>query len=301
MTSEFNKLFPKLRPKEVIGTQRRPNRRDLIERNIPVGLPDLPPSIALQRAALKPKQAALINIQQIINDMNPVSPVRASLTVLVDPHDDPQLDLTSSSPELDEEEEKGIEDDFIAKIKGVEIERVKDARVAKRARVDMQEFAKKVRAVRGRKPKLTVATGVRRRRRSPSLASPSRAAAAADAADAAAAAEAAAAALPTVQPGMNLELTTAEAALALTNSQMGTNVTMEDLSPVMEVKDDGDTYIWSVGKVEKRELTVAEAALVLTNMQAGTNLTMQDLRTAREMVDLWDNEDVFQWTVGNIA
>ena len=46
-------------------------------------------------------------------------------------------------------------------------------------------------------------------------------------------------------------------------------------------------------------MTVAEAALVLTNAQAGTNVTMEDLRTARLMVDLWDNEDVYEWTVGN--
>ena len=241
----------------------------------------------------------------MINDMQPESAMRASLTVLADPYNDPLSDsdwetLMPSSPEMDEQLESYIEDNFIAKVKGVELKKVKDARVAKRARVDMQAFAKKVRTVRGRAPKVTAA----KRAVSPPLASPSRAAAEADAADAARAAARASTPTPTpspppMQPGTTRELTVAQAALALTNSQTGTNVTMDDLKTVMEIEDDEETYTWVVSGTETRELTVAEAALILTNMQAGTDVTMQDLRTARLMVDLWDNEDVYQWTVGN--
>ena len=302
MTSEFNKKLPLIHPKEVIGTKRRPKRRDLTERNNLSGLPDPEPHIALHRAALKLETASLMNQQQMINDMQPESAMRASLTVLADAHNDPVSDsdwetLTPSSPEMDEQVEEYVEDNFIAKVRGVELKKVMDARVAKRARVDTQAFAKKVRTVRGRAAKRAV---------SPPLASPSRAAAEADAADAARAAARASTPTPTpspppppMQPGTTRELTVAQAALALTNSQTGTNVTMEDLKTVTEIEDDEETFTWLVAGTETRELTVAEAALMLTNMQMGTDLTMQDLRTARQMVDLWDNEDVYQWTVGN--
>ena len=311
MTSESNKLLPELIPKERIGTKRRPNRRDYVERGVPLDLPDESPSMTLRRATLKVGQAALINQQQMITDMNPESSLRSSLTVLADPHKDSLSDsdwetVTSSPPPLNEVEERWIEDSFIAKVSGMDMKRVKDARVAKSSRVDVQAFAKKVRTVKGKGKKLKVST--RKGRVSPPLASPSRAAAAADAADAAAAEAAAAAAAkepapapPFMQPGITVEMTPAQAALALTTRQTGTQVTMDDLKTVIEVDDNQDTYNWTVGSIHTGELTLAEAALILTNMQAGTNLTMQDLRTAREMVDLWDNEDVFQWTVGNIA
>ena len=306
MTSEFNKKLPLLQPKEVIGTKRRPTRRDLTQRDLPPNLPDLEPHIVLQRAALKLQTATLMTQQQILNAMQPESAMRESLTVLADAYNDPSSDsdwetLTPSSPEMEEQVERYVEDNFIAKVKGVELKKVMDARVAKR-RLGMQAFAKKVRTVRGRATERTAA----RRAVSPDLASPSRAAAEADAADAARAAalaaEAASSPTPTpppTEPGITRELTVAQAALALTNSQTGTNVTMEDLQTVMDIEDDEETYTWGVSGTETRELTVAEAALVLTNMQAGTDVTMQDLRTARLMVDLWDNEDVYQWTVGN--
>ena len=306
MTSEFNKKLPLIQPKEVIGTKRRPKRRDLKERNDLSGLPDPEPHVALHRAALKLETASLMNQQQMINDMQPESAMRASLTVLADAHNDPVSDsdwetLTPSSPEMDEQVESYVEDNFIAKVRGVELKKVVDARVAKRARVDMQAFAKKVRTVRGRASNRTAA----KRAVSPPLASPSRAAAEADAADAARAAARASTPTPTpsppppMQPGTTRELTVAQAALALTNSQTGANVTMEDLKTVTEIEDDEETFTWLVSGTETRELTVAEAALMLKNMQMGTDLTMQDLRTARQMVDLWDNEDVYQWTVGN--
>ena len=368
MTSEFNARYDIVRPKKVIGTQRPPNRRDLTDRELTQrnlsDLPDPEPHIALRRAALKLKTATLMSQQQIIQDMQPESAMRASLTVLADAHNDPVSDpdwetVKSSSPEMDEQVENYIEDSFIAKVRGAKVGKVKDARDAKRTRTDMQAFAKKVRTVRERSTKHRAP----KRAVSPPLASPSRAAAEADAADAAravaAAADAADAAreaapastptpaLPPMQPGTTRELTVAQAALALTNSQMGTNVTTEDLKPVMEIEDDEETYTWgtsktetremrvaeaalaltnsqmgtnvtmedlktvteieddeetytwSVSKTETREMTVAEAALVLTNAQAGTNVTMEDLRTARLMVDLWDNEDVYEWTVGN--
>lgn len=78
---------------------------------------------------------------------------------------------------------------------------------------------------------------------------------------------------------------------------------MEELRATGEIDDldySTDTYHWTVGGVGTRELTVAEAALAMTNMQAGTRVTMDDLRTSREMVDLWDCEDTFTWTVGNV-
>ena len=241
----------------------------------------------------------------MMNDMQPESSMRSSLTVLADAYNDPVSDSdwetqAPSSPEMEEQTENYIEDNFIAKVRGVELEKVKGARVAKNARADMQAFTQKVRTVRGRPRTRTAA----KRAVSPPLASPSRAAAEADAADAARALARAQTptptpALPPTQPRTTRELTVAQAALALTNSQTGTNVTMEDLKAVMEIEDDEETYTWGVSGTETRELTVAEAALMLTNMQTGTDLTMQDVRTARLMVDLWDNEDVFQWTVGN--
>ena len=355
MTSEFNARYDIVRPKKVIGTQRPPNRRDLTERELTQrnlsDLPDPEPHIALRRAALKLKTATLMSQQQIIQDMQPESAMRASLTVLADAHNDPVSDpdwetVKSSSPEMDERVENYIEDSFIAKVRGAKVGKVKDARDAKRTRTDMQAFAKKVRTVRERILKRRAP----KRAVSPPLASPSRAAAEADAADAAREAALASTptpALPPMQPGTTRELTVAQAALALTNSQtgtnvtmedlktfteiendeetytwgvlktetrkltvaqaalaltnsqMGTNVTMEDLKTVTEIEDDEETYTWGVSKTETREMTVAEAALVLTNAQAGTDVTMQDLRTARLMVDLWDNEDVYEWTVGN--
>ena len=322
MTSEFNKKLPLLQPKEVIGTKRRPTRRDLTQRDLPPNLPDLEPHIDLQRAALKLQTATLMSQQQILNSMQPESAMRESLTVLADAYNDPSSDsdwetLTPSSPEMEEQVERYVEDNFLAKVKGVELKKVMDARVVKR-RLGMQAFAKKVRTVRGRATQRTAA----KRAVSPPLASPSRAAAEADAADAARAAaraadaadaadaaraaaraaEAASSPTPTLspmEPAITRELTVAQAVLALTNSQTGTNVTMEDLKTVMDIEDDEETYTWVVSGTETRELTVAEAALVLTNMQAGTDVTMQDLTTARLMVDLWDNEDVYQWTVGN--
>lgn len=244
--------------------------------------------------------------------MQPVSSMRESLNVLADAYNDPYSDpdwetLPPSSPEMDERLENYIADSFIAKVRGEGLEKVKGARVAKR-RADMQAFARTVRTVRGRRgPRLRLTAP--RRPVSPPLASPSRAAAEADAADAARALERTRTraptptqtpAVPPMQPGTTRELTVAQAALALTNSETGTNVTMEDIKAVMEIEDDEETYTWGLLRTETRELTVAEAALLMTNMQAGTDLTMQDVRTARLMVDLWDDEDVFQWTVGNL-
>ena len=105
-------------------------------------------------------------------------------------------------------------------------------------------------------------------------------------------------------PGTTVEMTAAEAALVLTNERAGTHVIMEELRAAGEIDDldfSTDTYHWTVGGVNTRELTVAEAALIMTNMQAGTSVTMDDLRTSREMVDLWDCEDTYTWTVGNVV
>ncbi|KAF6241823.1 hypothetical protein HO173_000535 [Letharia columbiana] len=282
MTSEQNKLLPKLAPKAVIGVKRKPNRKDLYDRRDPHdqkplrGLPDPDPDVVLRRAALNLEQAAL-RMQHAIPEANPESSLRESLTVLADPEapwsdsDWETITDPDSGSELDDEGEKGVEDAFIAKVRGVEVGEVTAVRVPP-VRTNIPAFIKKVRAVKGRGSNV------------------------------------AAAAVPVLpntrmQPGDTRELTAAEAALALTNRQAGTSVTMEDLRATKKTKivhDDGDKYRWTVGSVSTRALTVAEAALVLTNVQAGTNVTMQDLRTAREMVDLWDNQDTFEWTVGNV-
>ena len=312
MTSEFNARYRIQEPKRVIGTERGPKPEDFKERELPLDLPDEDPNVALHRAALKFQSATLMTQQQIINDMRPESSIRDSLTVLADPHKAPDSSsdwetMTPSSPEMDEGLENYIADSFIAKVRGDALEKVKAARVAKR-RAEMQAFIRQVRTVsrrRGSRLRLTAPT----RPVSPPLASPSRAAAEADARDAARALErerertstpTPTPARPPIPPGTTRELTIAQATLALTNSQMGTNVTMEEAKTVMEIEDDEETYTWGVPRVKTRELTVAEAALVFTNMQMGTNLTMEDVRTARLMVDLWDDEDVYQWTVGNM-
>lgn len=268
MTSEANRKLPILRPKETIGTQRRPNQRDLIERNITRDLPDPDSEVVLRRAALNLGQAAL-KIQEAIIDMQPESSMRESLTILARP----------SSPEMDNERKQDVENAMIAKVRGEEIGVVKAVRAAAPVRIDMPDFVKKVRAFKERAAKRTAARPVAPPRLPPqapvSVPNPT-----------------------TMQPGTTIEMTVAQAALALTNSQTGTDVTMEDLKTVSKIEDNQDTYTWTVGGDDVRELTVAEAALILTNMQTGTNLTMQDLRTAREMVDLWDNEDVYPWVVG---
>lgn len=283
MTSESNKKLPILRPKEVIGTKRRPERRDLIERNIRHDLPDPDSEVVLRRAALNLGQAAL-KIQQAIIDMQPQSSMRESLTVLADPEADSPSDpdwetASSSSSEMDNERKQDVENAMIAKVSGKSVGEVKAVRPAAPVRIDMPDFVKKVRAVKKRAAKRAAARPVAPPPLPPRAPAP----------------------VPnptTMQPGTTIELTVAQAALALTNSQIGTDVTMEDLQTVSEIEDNQDTYKWTVGGDDVRQLTVAEAALILTNMQSGTDLTMQDLRTAREMVDLWDNEDVYPWVVG---
>ncbi len=226
--------------------------------------------------------------------MDNESAVRDSLTVLADPEaswPDSEWDTTTDvSPETDSEDERALEDAFIAKVGGVEVEKVSAAR-GRRGAVDMQAFVRKVRGIPGRRS--TVAAG-RAVTSVPAMAASS------SSGPPSAPAPAPAPAPMSMQPTTARELTTAQAALALTNAQAGTNVTMDELRTVREIGDDEETYLWTVGICDTRELTVAEAALLVTNMQAGTDVTMQDLRTAREMVDLWDNADIFQWTVGNV-
>ena len=289
MTSESNKLLPILTPQETIGTKRRPNPRDLKEREITHDLPDPDSEVVLRRAALNLEQAAL-KIQQAIIDVQPESSMRESLTVLADAEGDSPSNsdwetLSPSSPEMDNEEQQDMENAMIAKVRGEEVGKVKAVRAAAPVRIDIPDFFKKVRAVKERAAKRTAATPV-----APPPLPPG--------APASGRAPAPALNPTTMQPGTTIELTVAQAALALTNSQTGTDVTMEDLKTVIEIEDNQDTYKWTIGGDDVRELTVAEAALILTNMQTGTDLTMQDLRTAREMVDLWDNEDVYPWVVG---
>ena len=291
MTSESNKKLPLLTPKEVIGTKRRPNRRDLKNRNDLRGLPDPDSEVALRRAALNIEQAALRMKQAAIEE----SSMRTSLRVLADPEtaswsDSDWETMTVSSAGMEEGEEKAMEDAFIAKVRGVEVGQVEGARAARGVVIDVPAFIKKVRAVRGRVLRSAAAAtvvGLSPPPPSPPPPPPSLAA------------SASAPVQSDMQPGTTRRLTAAQAALAATNSQIGTNVTMGELKTVMDIEDDEEKYDWTVGSINTRELTVPEAALLVTNMQAGTNVTMQDLRTAREMVDLWDNADTFQWTVGN--
>ncbi len=293
MTSAFNKKLPLLTPKEVIGITRPPNRKDLNNRNNLQGLPDPDPQVVLHRAVLNVEQAAL-KIQQAAIEMNNESTVRDSLTVLADPEapfsDSEWETVIDVSPETDSEDERALEDAFIAKVGGVEVEKVSAAR-GRRGAVDMQAFVRKVRGIPGRKP--TVAAG-RAVTAAPAVAASS------SSGPPSSLPSAPAPAPMSMQSGTARELTTAQAALAVTNAQAGTNVTMDELRTAREIGDDEETYPWTVGICDTRELTVAEAALLVTNMQAGTDVTMQDLRTAREMVDLWDNADIFQWTVGNV-
>lgn len=329
MTSEQNQKLPKLVPKAVIGVKRKPNRSDLYNRRDPDdgrrplrGLPDPGPDAIRHRAALELEQDA-IRMEQALIDARPESSMRDSLTVLADPEapeSDPDWDTEEpSSPELEEEEERAVEDAFIAKVSGVDVAAVMLARAAP-VYPDARAFVQKVRAVGAREEEEeeeegaaggdAVAPGVTGRQ-----ARANRRLAAAAAAEApvltdrktrAATRSTKAAEVPavsTMRPGTTRALTAAQAALALTNEQEGTEVTMEDLRTVRGMEHLGeseDTYLWTVGDVRTRELTVAGAALVLTNMRAGTDVTMQDLKTSRQMVDLWDCEDTFEWTVGNV-
>lgn len=261
-------------------------------------------------------------MEQALIDAQPESSMRDSLTVLAEPEapeSDPDWDTEEpSSPELEEEEERAVEDAFIAKVSGVDVAAVMLARAAP-VYPDARAFVEKVRAVRAREEEEeeegaaggdAVAPGVTGRQ---ARANRRLAAAAAEApvltdrksrATRRLTKAAQVPAVSTMRPGTTRALTAAQAALALTNEQEGTDVTMEDLRTVRGMEhlgeNDEDTYLWTVGNVRTSELTVAGAALVLTNMRAGTDVTMQDLRTSRQMVDLWDCEDTFEWTVGNV-
>ena len=297
MTSPQNALLPILNPLPVIGTKRKPTRRDLRDRDVQQPLRGLPPPtdpdpdsqllLLLRRAALNVEQAAL-KVRQSILDMEPVSAERGSLMMRRGPEVDGEVD---GDDVLDEGEARAMEDGFIAKVRGVQVAEVAAERRTRAERTragtrrrrgnNVQAFAKKVRAVKARRVSKDAA---------------------------AAAAAAAGPAFTDMQPGTTSELlTVAEAALALTNAQAGTRVTAGDLRgrrirEMMMEEDDEVKYRWTVGRREERtrELTVAEAALVLTNMRAGTRVTMEDLRTARVLVDLWDCADTFEWTVGNV-
>lgn len=275
MTSPSNAQLPILDPLDVIGTTRLPNARDLRERGITQPLPTPDPEVALRRAALELEQASL-KVQQAIIDKQPESSLREIVTA----HEYVPEEDEEESPLLTNEEKREAENAMIAKVSGKEVGEVEAVRAAAPVTIDMPEFVKKVRTVKKRAAKRAPAKRVGRppkRLQAPAaVPSPS-----------------------TMQPGSSIDLTVAQAALALTNSQTGSAVTMEDLKTVSEIdEDNADAYRWTVGGDDVRELTAAEAALILTNMQSGTDFTMRDLRTAREMVDLWDNEDVYPWVVG---
>lgn len=221
---------------------------------------------------------------------------------------------------LGDEEEEMVEDRFIAKVRGVRVEEVRRAR-GKRGFGPMQRFVLKVKAVGARGPVVVAPApapapasasasaqapaGARVGARAGAR-SGTRAGTRASAAQVPALPQAPSRSAPVLtnaQPASTILMTDAEAALALTNDQEGTQVLMEELragGDINDLDDSADMYNWIVGSVGTREMTVAEAALAVTNMRSGTSVTMEDLRTARELVDLWDCEDTFVWTVGNV-
>lgn len=286
-------------PKKVIGIKRRPNRRDLRDRNQLQGLPDRDPDVVGRRAALEVEQAAL-RMQHSLLEMDNESALRASLTVLADPAaaswsdsgwDSVVGDSAEEEEVVDEVEEKAMEDAFIAKVMAARTAPVIEGGLlvgGEKVRSGGRGAVKKVSSGgKGRVKKVSSGgKGGVKKVRAPRKKGKK---------------GAAAQVFTGVRPGVVRELTVAEAALLVTNLQMGTGVTMGDLGAGREMEGGEDMYRWVVGGVEMRELTVAEAALVITNMQVGTSVTMKDLRTAREMVDLWDAEDTFQWTVGNVG
>lgn len=288
MTPKPNKKLPLLTPKKVIGIKRKPNRRDLRDRNQLQGLPDPDPDVVARRAALEVEQAAL-RMQHSLLEMDNESALRASLTVLADPAAASWSDSGWSSvvgdsaveeEEVDEVEEKAMEDAFVAKVMAARTALVIEGGLlvgGEKVRSGGKGGVKKVSS--GGKGGVKKVRAPRKKGKK----------------------GAAAQVFTGVRPGVVRELTVAEAALLVTNLQLGTEVTMGDLGAGREMEGGEDMYRWVVGGVEMRELTVAEAALVITNMQVGTSVTMEDLRTAREMVDLWDAEDTFQWTVGNVG
>ena len=299
MTSEQNKKLPRVAPKQVIGIKRRPNARDLVERDNLQGLPDPDTDVLLRRAVLNTEQAAL-RAQQARIDMNPASNVRGSRPIVLIPVPHPPP-APESEPDSDEDQ-KAIEDATIGKVRGIHPDNVTDAR-PRRARPPPSAPAptKKAKIVKKRGPVAGKRKGNAKKRSDVVQPAPF---------------------LSYMLPGTVREMSVAEAALAFTNEQMGTSVTMEDVEDVSELEalvgsDLGEEFPWTLGvrggeeqaeggrvsmfkegEEDRRTLTVAEAALVLTNMREGTSVTMEDLRTARDLVGLWDCEDRYVWTVG---
>ena len=299
MTSEQNKKLPRVAPKQVIGIKRRPNARDLVERDNLQGLPDPDAEVVLRRAVLNTEQAAL-RAQQSIIDMNPASNVRGSRPIVLIPPPPPPP-APESEPDSDEDQ-KAIEDATIGKVRGIHMDNVTDAR-PRRVRPPPSAPAptKKAKIVKKRGRPAGKTKGNSKKRSGVVQPAPF---------------------LSYMLPGTVREMSVAEAALAITNEEMGTSVTMEDVEDVGELEallesDPGEEFPWTVGfrhgeegakggresiykegEEDRRTLTVAEAALVLTNMREGTSVTMEDLRTARDLVGLWDCEDRYVWTVG---
>lgn len=326
MTSESNKkLPPKNDPKPVIGTLRPPNARDLYDRRVPgtrvplQSLPDPTSSLAITRSSYEFEQAALRITRQAVIDVNSeFSSIREPPVPAPDPDLDSEDERDAAIEDalggvLGEEEEEMVEDRFIAKVRRVEVEEVRKARGKGRLN-PMQRFVMKVKAVGARGPVVNEPEPAAGRAQAGTSAGASAGARKGTRAGTRARASEHVPARPQVpsrsapvlanaQPAATTEMTAAEAALALTNQQEGTQVLIEELraqGDINDLDDDADMYDWVVGSVSTREMTIAEAALAMTNIQAGTSVTMDDLRTAREMVDLWDCEDVYVWTVGNV-
>ncbi|CAD6583774.1 MAG: hypothetical protein ASARMPRED_001504 [Alectoria sarmentosa] len=238
MTSPQNALLPILNPLPVIGTKRKPTRRDLRDRDVQQPLRGLPPPtdpdpdsqllLLLRRAALNVEQAAL-KVRQSILDMEPVSAERGSL-------------MMRRGPEA-----------FAKKVRAVKARRVsKDAAAAAAAAAgpaftDMQPgttselltVAEAALALTNAQAGTRVTAGDLRGRRIREMMMEE---------------DDEVKYRWTVgrREERTRELTVAEAALVLTNMRAGTRVTMEDLRTarvLVDLWDCADTFEWTVGNV----------------------------------------------------
>lgn len=256
---------------------------------------------------LRAGQAAL-HAQDAILDLDPASALRDSLTVLADPAadwSDEDWETVSDNPsnfsDLEEDEQRDYIAGFVTRFGGEEeLELVQQVQMqqqrmdqvrAARAELpspDVSPLLAKMRAVQPRAVNAApvpahVPPSVRPRPIEPRVPHVTPAAPR----------------FGTEHIGSVRALTAAEAALALTNRQLGTDVVMEEVRAMGVFDDDVERFAWVVGGVGARELTVAEAALLRTNRQAGTAVVMGDLRSGGAMGGE-GGEEGFLWGVGNV-
>ena len=230
-----------------------------------------------------------------------------------------------SGSDLDEEEERALENAFVKKVKG---------ETARPVRNDVQAFVKKVREINARREKVRPISA--RRKKVAAVAAAVfgdaqagfsrdlpvvRVAAAPivpiqQPGSPIAAPAAVAQVVPDTQPGSSRALRAVRAAARaapklpneLPKTSRGSPATrgavaapiLPDEQPEHSIASaTAGPFLPSIQPGTTRVLTAAEAALALTNEQAGTSVTMEDLRTAGGFDSLGDNEDTYRWTVGN--